>query len=50
MGSGEIYSAITHDKKARGDSLNIILLDEIGQARIQKIKLIEIKDFLIEGK
>jgi 3-dehydroquinate synthase len=46
----KFYSAITHDKKARGDSLNIILLDEIGQARIQKIKLIEIKDFLIEGK
>ena len=46
----KFYSAITHDKKARGDSLHIILLDEIGQARIQKIKLIEIKDFLIEGK
>ena len=46
----KFYSAITHDKKARGDSLNIILLDEIGQARIQKIKLTEIKDFLIEGK
>ena len=37
-------------RRPRGDSLNIILLDEIGQARIEKIKLTEIKDFLIEGE
>lgn len=42
----EFYSAITHDKKARGNSLNIILLEDIGKAYIQKIKLTEIKDFL----
>ncbi|MDT2736598.1 3-dehydroquinate synthase [Enterococcus pseudoavium] len=46
----KFYSAITHDKKARGDSLNIILLDKIGQAKIQKIKITEMKDYLIEGK
>ncbi|MDU5335547.1 3-dehydroquinate synthase [Enterococcus sp.] len=44
------FTAITHDKKARGDSLNIILLKEIGQAYIQKINMTEIKDFLVEGK
>lgn len=46
----KFYNAITHDKKARGNSLNIVLLKEIGQAYIKKIKLTEIKDFLIEGK
>lgn len=46
----KFYAAITHDKKARGDSLNIILLKEIGQAYIKKINMTEIKDFLIEGK
>lgn len=44
------FTAITHDKKARGDNLNIILLKEIGQAYIQKINMTEIKDFLVEGK
>ncbi|MGP5428046.1 3-dehydroquinate synthase [Enterococcus malodoratus] len=42
----KFYSAITHDKKARGNSLNIVLLEDIGKAYIQKIKLTEIKDFL----
>ncbi|MDT2820398.1 3-dehydroquinate synthase [Enterococcus devriesei] len=46
----KFYTAITHDKKARGDNLNIILLKDIGQAYIQKIKLSDIKDYLIEGK
>ncbi|MDT2595786.1 3-dehydroquinate synthase [Enterococcus dongliensis] len=46
----KFYAAITHDKKARGESLNIVLLKEIGKAFIQKIKLTEIKDYLIEGK
>ena len=46
----KFYTAITHDKKARGDSLNIVLLKEIGKAYIQKIKLTEFKEYLIEGK
>lgn len=46
----KFYAAITHDKKARGDSLNIILLEEIGKAKIQKIKLFEMQDYLVEGK
>lgn len=46
----KFYTAITHDKKARGNSLNIVVLKEIGKAYIQKIKLTEIQDFLIEGK
>ena len=46
----KFYAAITHDKKARGSHLNIVLLEEIGKAYIQNIKLSEIKDFLLEGK
>ena len=46
----KFYTAITHDKKARGSSLNIILLAEIGKAYIKKIKLTEIKEFLLEGE
>ncbi|MGX7203685.1 3-dehydroquinate synthase [Enterococcus pingfangensis] len=46
----KFYTAITHDKKARGDSLNIVVLEELGKAYIKKIKLTEIQDFLIEGK
>lgn len=46
----KFYTAITHDKKARGSSLNIVLLAEIGKAYIKKIKLTEIKEFLVEGE
>ncbi|MDT2599766.1 3-dehydroquinate synthase [Enterococcus hulanensis] len=46
----KFYTAITHDKKARGNSLNIILLAEIGKAYIKKIKLTEIKEFIVEGE
>ena len=31
--SEELFHAITHDKKARGSQLNIILLEKIGQAK-----------------
>ncbi|NBA62486.1 3-dehydroquinate synthase [Enterococcus mundtii] len=44
-----LYDAITHDKKARGKTLKIILLDKIGQARIQEIPLESVKDYLKEG-
>lgn len=41
-----IYQAITHDKKARGSELKIILLEKIGQAKIVSIPLTQIKDYL----
>lgn len=44
-----LYDAITHDKKARGKTLKIILLDKIGQARIQEIPLESVKDYLEEA-
>lgn len=43
------YKAITHDKKARGSLLKIILLEKIGEAKIQAIPLTEIKDYLGKG-
>ncbi|BCA85731.1 3-dehydroquinate synthase [Enterococcus saigonensis] len=44
-----LYSAITHDKKARGTTLKIILLEQIGKAKIVEIPLIEMKDYLKEA-
>ncbi|MGM0139335.1 3-dehydroquinate synthase [Enterococcus sp. DIV0755b] len=44
-----LYQAITHDKKARGDNLKLILLTEIGQAKIVEVPLVEIKDYLKEA-
>lgn len=44
-----LYQAITHDKKARGTNLKLILLAEIGQAKIVEIPLIEMKDYLKEA-
>ncbi|MGX6969448.1 3-dehydroquinate synthase [Vagococcus bubulae] len=43
-----IYEAITHDKKARGNTIKIILLKEIGQAKIVDIPIETIKDYIIE--
>ncbi|EOT44484.1 3-dehydroquinate synthase [Enterococcus columbae] len=41
-----LYQAITHDKKARGSKLKIILLEEIGQAKIVAIPIEEMKNYL----
>ncbi len=41
-----IYQAITHDKKARGTQIKIILLEKIGQAKIVSIPIETIKDYL----
>ncbi|MCD5003169.1 3-dehydroquinate synthase [Enterococcus saccharolyticus] len=41
-----IYQAITHDKKARGTQLKIILLTAIGQAKIVSIPIETIKDYI----
>lgn len=44
-----LYSAITHDKKARGTNLKLILLKEIGEAKIVEVPLTEMKDYLKEA-
>ena len=44
-----ISNAITHDKKARGQNLKIILLEKIGQAKVQTIPIKEMNDYLKEG-
>ena len=41
-----IYQAITHDKKARGKQLKIILLETIGEAKIVSIPIESMKDYL----
>lgn len=41
-----IYTAITHDKKARGNQLKIITLKEIGQAQITPIPIENIKEYI----
>jgi 3-dehydroquinate synthase len=43
----QLYQAITHDKKARGQQLKIILLEAIGQAKIVTIPTEKIKDYLV---
>ncbi|OJG51412.1 hypothetical protein RV05_GL000624 [Enterococcus hirae] len=45
-----MFQAITHDKKARGKQLKIILLEKIGQAKIQSIPIEAIKNYLEEGE
>ena len=41
-----LYQALTHDKKARGTSLKLVIVPELGQAAIHQIPLQEMKDFL----
>ena len=41
-----IYQAITHDKKARGNQIKIILLEEIGQAKIVAIPIEEMRHYI----
>lgn len=41
-----LYAALTHDKKARGGKINIILLESIGQAKIVRIPIEEMKSYL----
>ncbi|WP_375180142.1 3-dehydroquinate synthase [Enterococcus rotai] len=42
----QLYSALTHDKKARGGKINIILLETIGHAKIVRIPIEEMKSYL----
>lgn len=42
----KLYAALTHDKKARGGKINIILLESIGEAKIVRIPIEEMKSYL----
>lgn len=42
----ELYEALTHDKKARGNTIKTVLVPEIGSARIHQIALEEMRDYL----
>ena len=41
-----LYRALTHDKKARGKLIKIVLVPEIGQAEIHPIPMTEMKEYL----
>ncbi|PZL73376.1 3-dehydroquinate synthase [Enterococcus plantarum] len=42
----QLYAALTHDKKARGGKINLILLDSIGEAKSVRIPIEEMKGYL----
>ncbi|HCM88279.1 MULTISPECIES: 3-dehydroquinate synthase [Vagococcus] len=42
----KLFEALTHDKKTRGDSIHIILLEKIGKAKIETISIEEMKNYL----
>lgn len=46
---GKLFQAITHDKKARGQNLRIVLLEKIGQAKVKTIPIEEMNYYLKEG-
>lgn len=41
-----LYQALTHDKKTRGTAIKIILLEEIGKAKIVPTEIEEMRDYL----
>lgn len=43
-----LYMALTHDKKAVGSDIRIVLLESIGKAKIVKIVTDEMREFLIK--
>lgn len=42
----QLFDAITHDKKARGANLKLILLENIGEAKIVTVPIEEIRQYL----
>ncbi|MBM7636774.1 3-dehydroquinate synthase [Streptococcus saliviloxodontae] len=44
----ELYTALTHDKKARGNSIKTVIVPEIGSAAINQIPLEEMKEYLVK--
>lgn len=47
--SDDLFSAILQDKKRRGDTMNIVLLNEIGHGFIHPMNISELKDFIDLG-
>lgn len=41
-----LYQALSHDKKARGSNIKLVLVPELGSARIHQIPLEDMKEFL----
>lgn len=41
-----LFEALSHDKKTNGGSIRIILLEKIGQAKLKKMPIEEMKDYL----
>jgi len=44
----KLYQALTHDKKARGNTLKLVLVPELGSAAIHPVSLEEMKDYLVK--
>ena len=44
----KLYQALTHDKKARGNTLKLVLVPELGSATIHSVSLEEMKDYLVK--
>ena len=42
----ELYSALVHDKKARGKMIKTVIVPELGGAAINQIPLEEMKEYL----
>lgn len=42
----DLYAALTHDKKARGNSIKTVIVPELGSAAINQIPLEEMKEYL----
>ncbi|MDR0199611.1 MAG: 3-dehydroquinate synthase [Streptococcaceae bacterium] len=43
-----LYTALTHDKKARGSQIKTVLVPEIGTARIHQVPLDEMREWLVK--
>ncbi len=44
----ELYQALTHDKKARGNSIKTVIVPKLGSAAINQIPLEEMREYLIK--
>ncbi|MGU7860245.1 3-dehydroquinate synthase [Streptococcus suis] len=42
----ELYAALTHDKKARGKTIKLVIVPQLGQAAIHQIPMEEMLEFL----
>ena len=44
----KLYQALTHDKKARGNTMKLVLVPELGSATIHPVSLEEMKEYLVK--